>query len=87
MRRDLGIGMIEFQCIAMAPWDVYSGPMYREDVFFDINFFPVKQISTGTMPMKQQRTSRKPEMKFFGSLAFGSSSSRKNFMTCESCFQ
>ena len=36
---------------------------------------------------KFERTSRKPLMKFVCSLALGSSSARKYFKTCDSCFQ
>lgn len=34
-----------------------------------------------------KRTSKNPEMKFFGNLAFSSSSTLKYFMTCVLCFQ
>lgn len=33
------------------------------------------------------RTSKKPEMKFLGNLAFSSSSTLKYFITCVLCFQ
>ena len=51
-------------------------------------FLPLEKLADLTRgPASAEHTSRKPDMKLFGKLAFGSSSCRKYFMTCVSCFQ
>lgn len=62
---------------------LHSNPSY-------LNSVPKDHLSASPPHHTQQRfklTSINPCMKFFGNLAFGSSSARKYFSTCVSCFQ
>lgn len=60
----------------------------REEFPQSINSFPLKsQQSPCGVATIELITSRKPDIKFLGNLALGSSSCLKYFMICVSCFQ